>query len=80
MGLLVGWEVEVFVGTCNSVCRMDARRPWPVTVVVDIVHGAVLYKTFFCQADVDVPLSPYRFLLGIHASRLPVSPARVTRR
>lgn len=55
MGLLVGWEVEVFVGTCNSVCRMDARRPWPVTVVVDIVHGAVLYKTFFCQADVDSP-------------------------
>jgi hypothetical protein len=55
MGLLVGWEVEVFVGTCNSVCRMDARRPWPVTVVVDIVHGAVLYKTFFCQANVDSP-------------------------
>lgn len=53
MGLLVGCEVEVFVGTCSSACRMDARRPWPVTVVVAIVHGVGLCKTSFYQADVD---------------------------
>jgi len=69
MGLVVGWEVEVFVGTCNSACRMDARRPWPVTVVVAIARRLVLHLTSFYQADVDSPsLSPS------------LSPRRSTRR
>ena len=41
MGLLAGWEVEDvdgFVGTCSSGCRIDDRRPWPVTVVVAMVR------------------------------------------
>lgn len=36
MGLLVGWDVGILFGTCNSGCRIDECRPWPVTVVVAI--------------------------------------------
>lgn len=52
---------------------MDARRPWPVTVVVAIVHGVGLCKTSSYQVDVDsvslalslsLSLAPCLFLLG----------------
>ncbi|KAJ5191194.1 uncharacterized protein N7498_010179 [Penicillium cinerascens] len=74
---------------------MDALRPWPVTVVVAIVHGVGLCKTSFYQADVDslslslslslsISLAHARsrrvsFSSAQHTSRLPVSPIRVTR-